>query len=411
MEFIQVIHRRSWRFLPIGIASMTLAACGGSQQQTDPTVTSRPAVVRKAPPVKLEAKVLFQKGVKAYRGGKAGGNEKQAISYFKGAVDTQPAFGQAYFNIGLIHEDKGRLSEAERWYRLASEKGVGFGDGYANLGRIRLSQGRTEEGMDLFREAIRVDKYNGEAHLNLAQDARRRKDWVAAIKHVRTSLTENNQNIKAYEVLAWIYYDLPRYELAKLVCLRGLEIDDKYSNLHNLLGLVHLKLNDVRAALGAFEQAVEYDPNHVAAHLNIGAITFNYRNYEESLRHFEAAVRVEPKNVTALLSRAVALRGLDRIKEAEQGYRDVLRLNENHVGAHYNLGILYQQYLNRLPDAVETFQKVLSLETRDGKLRKDVSQRIQAIRIQMKSMQEAAEELKKEQASKQAETQRKSAQK
>ena len=118
-------------------------------------------------------------------------------------------------------------------------------------------------------------------------------------------------------------------------------------------------------------------------------------------------MRVEPKNVTALLSRAVALRGLDRIKEAEQGYRDVLRLNENR-GCHYN-GILYQQYLNRLPDAVETFQKVLSLETRDGKLRKDVSPRIQAIRIQMKSMQEAAEELKREQASKQAETQKKSA--
>ena len=62
------------------LAAWWLPATDGSHRDI------RPAVVRKAPPVKLEAKVLFQKGVKAYRGGKAGGNEKQAISYFKAVI-------------------------------------------------------------------------------------------------------------------------------------------------------------------------------------------------------------------------------------------------------------------------------------------------------------------------------------
>jgi tetratricopeptide (TPR) repeat protein len=246
-----------------------------------------------------------------------------------------------------------------------------------------------------------MDKYNSEALLNMAQDDRLRRDYATAVKRVRTALKGNEKNAKAYAVLARVYYDMGLLQLSKLVCVTGLQIDSSYPDLNNTLGLIHLRLSDVRAALTAFEAAVAADPTYVAARLNIGAITFNYRDYETSFRHFDVVAKREPKNQIAILSRAVALRGLNRLKEAETGYRNLLSLNPESVGAHYNLGILYQEYMSKPEDAIKPLEAVLQYERRDGTLRKDVVNRIKAIRIELKNKKEV-EAMMREQKARQA---------
>jgi tetratricopeptide (TPR) repeat protein len=391
--------------------------CGGVQnieiQTTDttsapraPAKTARP----KPPPVKREAKELFRQGVEAYQSKAGQPNLKAAIKFFKAAIEEDPGFGAAYFNIGRIQEQRGDLDSAADFYRQASDKGKNFADGIANLGRLKLIKGQTDEAQRLFQKALQIDKYNGEALLNMAQDSRVRRDFPVAVKQVRTALKGNEKNPKAYAVLARIYFDMGRYQLAKLVCVTGLKKDPNYPDLNNTLGLVFLKLNDVRAALAAFKAAVAADENYTAAHMNIGAMTFSYRDYESSLRHFDAAVRREPKNLKALLSRSVALRGLNRLDKAESGYKAILAIDKAHVGAHYNLGILYQEYTSKLDLATTHFESVLQYERANAKLRTDVTSRINAIRIQIQNKKEVEEMMRKQKVDTAAEKSAKPAQ-
>lgn len=381
-------------------ATATLVACGGNPAQPDDrngvvgtNPDQMPDEVPAPPPVNREAKVVFQSGVAAYKSG----NASKAIDEFERAIDADESFGAAYFNIGRIYEEQGDLEKARTWYERSSEKGKNFGDGLVNLGRLEMQKGNKSEAMALFRKAIQIEPFNGEAHLNLAQEARGRRDYATAVKHVRTALKENSQNVLAYEVLARVYYDLGRVELAKLVCETGLALK-KTADLYNTLGLVHLKQDNVRFALTAFEDALKVDKDYAPAHMNVGAITFSYRDYESSYRHFDAVVKQQPNNLDAILSKAVAARGLERLDEAEAGYKAVLAKDETHVGAHYNLGVLYQEYTQKLEDALKQYEAVLRHEREDADLRKDVAQRIEAVRIQIKNLKEVEEMMRQQKA-------------
>lgn len=395
---------RAARVAALGIAAASLAACGstpantgngtlgagGSDGQQSGNLPEEPPP---PPKVAKEAKTVFDEGVKAYKAG----NSSKAISLFEEAIEADEGFGAAYFNIGRIHEEQGRVDEARTWYERSAEKGKGFGDGLVNIGRLEMEKGNKGEAMALFRRAIQIEPFNGEAHLNLAQDARARRAFADAVKHVRTALKEDSQNVLAYEVLARVYYDLGRFELSKLVCLTGLEIK-KTADLYNTLGLVWLKKDDVTTALGSFEDALKVDANYWPAHMNVGAITFNYRDYESSYRHFSEVLKQKPDNLEAMLSKAVAARGLERLDEAESGYKAVLAKDETYSAAHYNLGILYQEYTQKLEEAIKSYEAVLRYERGDGDLRKDVTQRIEAVRIQIKNMKELEEMMRQQKA-------------
>jgi len=395
---------RAWRRLAwwtaAGVVSTSLVACGGTPSRPDPVDPvggtgddpSNPEPPP-PPPVAQEAKPLFEKGVAAYKAG----NASQAISLFEQAIDVDDTFGAAYFNVGRIHEEQGRLDEARTWYERSSEKAKAFGDGLVNIGRLEMEKGNNAEAMSLFRKAVNIEPFNGEAHLNLAQDARRRKDFANAVKHVRTALKEDSQNVKAYEVLSRVYYDLGRFELSKLVCLTGIKIQET-ADLFNTLGLVHLRQDNVTLALSAFEDALKVDGDYWPAHMNVGAITFNYRDYEASHRHFTEVLKQKPDHLEAILSKAVAARGLERLDEAEAGYKAVIEKDETYVGAHYNLGVLYQEYTQKLPEAITSYEAVLRHERQDEDLRKDVTQRIQAVRIQIQNMAELKKMMEQQKA-------------
>lgn len=398
---------RAARMAALGLAALSLVACSGTPSRPDgngglgtgngtgngqqtPDLPDEPPA---APKVAKEAKPLFESGVKAYQSG----NTAKAISLFEEAIDVDDTFGAAYFNIGRIHEEQGRIDEARTWYERSAEKGKAFGDGLVNIGRLEMEKGNKGEAMALFRRAIQIEPFNGEAHLNLAQDARSRRAFADAVKHVRTALKEDSQNVLAYEVLARVYYDLGRVELSKLVCLAGLEIQ-KTADLYNTLGLVHLKQDNVTLALSAFEDALKVDGDYWPAHMNVGAITFNYRDYESSHRHFSEVLKQKPDHLEAMLSKAVSARGLERLDEAEAGYKAVLEKDQTYASAYYNLGILYQEYTQKLEDALTAYQNVLRHERQDADLRKDVTQRIQAVQIQIQNMAELKKMMEQQKA-------------
>jgi tetratricopeptide (TPR) repeat protein len=401
------------RLLVLCAVAALVTACGGGPQTMDNSYgggdgmnmtgsAGTDAPKPKPPAVKKEAKTLFEAGVQVYKSGGAKPDYDRAQSLFEDAISEDSTFGAAYFNIGAMYEERGNLDEARTWYTRSSEKGKAFGDGLVNIGRLHLAAGRKDDAMSAFKRAIQVEPLNGEAHLNMAHDARDRRDFPRAVKHVRAALKENNANVKAYEVLALVYYDLGRFrdagrfELAKLVCDAGLKKDPKSASLHNTRGLVLLAQNELTLALGSFEKAIAADPKFFPAHMNLGALTFNYRDYETSYRHFDLAAKIQPKDLEAQVSRAVAARGLEKFDEAEMGYKAVIAADPKNTVANYNLGILYQEYASKLDEARSQFETVLRIERDDGKIRKEATARLKAIQIQVQNQKMMEEMLRKQ---------------
>ncbi len=370
-----------------------LAACGGSPTTTTGTLENeagKPVEQLKTVAVEVQeqesASSLFAKASAAYQAG----NMNEAYSFLLATVDRDPKLAEAWYNLGVLSESRGDWAKAEEYYNKSADVGSEFGEGLAAIGTHYLKMGDEQMAKGYYDRALKIQPLTSGANLNNALFARGDKDFPKAVTLIREALKGDSQNDQAYEVLAKVYYDMGHYDLAQLVCKSGLHFNPKSAPLHNMLGLILLHDEKVPQALQAFDDAIASDPNFVPAQMNAGSLAFGYRDYEFAYNAFGVVLENEPKNIDAILSRAVAARALEKYDEAEKGYRAVLALDPQNLGAHFNLGLLYQEFLSKPDVAILSYQEALAAPGLTDKMRKTLKERIEISQLQVEDMAQDA---------------------
>jgi tetratricopeptide (TPR) repeat protein len=379
--------------------AMFLMACGATPDSQDSQDQQNNKKNTRNANSKQEIKEIQAKSASAIARGAEYFNAKnyqKAINEFEAALQEDPKSAMAVFNIGLCYEKLGNQEKAVEYFQKNTE--LGKGDGLVHIGLMKAAAGQDGEAEALYQQALSVEPLNGRAHLNLARIAKGRKDYKEAIDRVKSALTEDSANGDAYDLLAQIYYDLGRYELALLVCDAGLQdIDPNHSGMYNTLGLVQLKLKQVIKALNAFKKAIEFDEDNVAALMNYGSITFGYRDYELSYQIFSKALAKDPNHTEALLSKAVAARSLGKVDEARADYQKLLAKDPNHMPSIFNMGIILQEYDRKFDEALGKYQQALSL-AQDPSTREMISKRIEEATIAKEALDAEKEQQQADQA-------------
>ena len=373
------------------LVALFFAACSSTPVVVTDNNNNRP---RETSAVELfeEAGVLWESS--------ADPNYDAIADILEEAVDKDAQYADAWFNLGVTYEALDRQEDAISAYEQAAAVDPEQVDGLSNIARILLEQGREAEAERLLEQVVEVDQFHANANLNLAQIYRGRAllanggvdtaEADQAINRVRMALAGDATNPHAYEALSSVYFDLGRYELSSLVCLNAIAMGIDSARLHNRLGLIALRQDDVTAAYAQFRESIAIDAQLVEASMNLGAITLSYRDYQTSLESFDRVLSVEPENLDALISRAVALSGLEMLIEAEAGYQRVLSLDDENLSALYNLGVLYQEHLQDYETAVTWFEQYLRADLEGtSELSQDVEQRIDTLRELIQWLREA----------------------
>ena len=332
--------RRLFHLLCLLSFCIPMVACGGGEVRKE--VKLADGTTAYVPPKKAIDK--FEKAVKSYEISK-GRDLATVKGHLEDAVEIDSKFSKAWFNLGVIQEKEGKLEEAKKSYVKAADTSDRFAAPHVNLGKIAMAEGNRDEAMAQFRQAVAEDDFNPEAHNNLSVLMRQEKQHKKAIDHARQSLAGNANNTSAYANLALIYYAMDLNDVAKLVILNALKIDEKNPDVWNTYGLIELKNNNVTDAIKHFQKAIELKPDHLQALLNLGAIMLSVRDYERSITLFEEALKHDKKNREAVISIAVAKRGMGDLKEAERLYKSILEQDSGNHLALYNLAILEHEHL------------------------------------------------------------------
>jgi len=87
---------------------------------------------------------------------------------YREAVALDPAFGDAWCNLGTVHFNAGRRSEALRCYQKTLEVERLHGEANFNLANLLEENGRREAALHHYKAAIQADPGFADAHLNLA---------------------------------------------------------------------------------------------------------------------------------------------------------------------------------------------------------------------------------------------------
>src|SRR2546425_730931 len=231
----------------------------------------------------------------------------KALPYFEEAVQRNPSYAEAWFEVGVCNGELGRHQEEIAAYQQAIRLKPDFARAYYNLGLAYGELGRYQEEITAFQQAIHLKPDFAEAHYNLG----------AAYGH------------------------LGHYQEAVAALQQAIHLKPDYAEAHNNLGGAYGALGHWQEAVTAFQQAIRFKPDYAKAHCNLGGAYGELGRWREAVTAFQQAIRLKPDFAEAHSNLGVAYGKLGRWQEAVAAFQQAIRLKPDFAEAHLNLGVAY----------------------------------------------------------------------
>lgn len=324
---------------------VTVAACGGAEankppetpQQMSPTAagTSQAENASDAPQGKtIEGPVApsnsddVKRGIVALRSGDTHG----ARAAFEVAVQKNPKQADAHHYLGLVNDQTGNKTEAEKNYRKAIELQPDLEESTVNLAAILVESGKYDEAAALMKKATAKNPRSAALQVNLAMALSGRNDVDAANKafdeaiklepnhgiHLVTyasHLARNNKHddavtkLKQAEkvaakdagVLASIaleYKGMKDFKTCVAVLDKAVGLKD-VAELRIYRGTCKLGLRDLSGATTEFRDAVAKEPNNALAHYSLGNALADGGKFTEAISEWDTTLKLAPEGPQA----------------------------------------------------------------------------------------------------------------
>ena len=280
------------------------------------------------------------------------------------AISDNPRCFQCFFSKGVLLEKEGKFAQASHAYQQALKIHPAHLQSAINLSNLYLRLGRHREAQVLVSAAVRAAPRDLGLRNQLAAVLLASRQYDKAAEQSKGVLLVDERNVQAMIYLAQAYYHWGKNELAERILLKAKEIDDTNALIHNRLGFIYLKMDDMSSAIAAFKKATELDPNLPEAHNNLGALYNQARDYATATEVLRKAVALAPRFFEAYLNLGNALRGAKNFKDAEEAYRRALQVKPDSHRPLFNLGLLY------LDDEVPGYEKSARLKLAVDQLEK-----------------------------------------
>lgn len=276
----------------------------------------------------------------------AKGQEKQALSLFRVALEANPKQGQywlSYINT-LI-----QLQEID-----AAKKILGQG----------ISKGLSGDKVDLLIRQLNLEKepnivdYKGKNNQSINLYRRSSEDKSKKGKVKQASFTGNIQALT--KLLLELHKSNDYIKCEEL----AYSIIKKYPNhliSWTILGSIFKSTGRLSEALSANRKVVEMKPNNADAHYNEANTLKDLGKFEEAEKSYLIALNINKNFTNAYFNYAHILTELGRYLDAEVVCKKLISINPNFVEAYGRLGVILIQ-TGRLLEAETSYKKALELK-------------------------------------------------
>lgn len=124
-----------------------------------------------------------------------------------------------------------------------------------------------------------------------------------------------------------------------------------------------LRQGKLSSAKKDFLALLSAEPRLAGAQVNLGIIAQKEGDKEAAINAFNQALVLNPRNADALAALGVIALEKGEYRKAESLLLEAADLAPELAIAHYNLGILYELYLQEESDAIEHYTRYVSLST------------------------------------------------
>jgi len=248
----------------------------------------------------LEARSYNNNGVEFVNSGKY----EEASGEFQKALEIDPDFHVARYNLGLAYYNMGKTKEAISELEYLTNSSYYFVNAHYNLGTIYLREGMLDEALKQLKVVIELQPNHAEAHFNLGFIYFKKDAFQDAIAEYKKALEINPDSIKGLLSLAFIYEKNNMYKEAIEEYSLALELDPNHQEAQQALGGAK--------AISQIKEKLKSAPNDAQAYINLGHIYYARGMYKEALDSYNSALQYDPQNNLAKTSAEKAVKRLER---------------------------------------------------------------------------------------------------
>lgn len=228
----------------------------------------------------------------------------------------------------------------------------------------RKEQWETAE--EAYRAALGV-KMDEEAYNGLAKVLSAKGDAVGAGRCFMAAIKANPLSLKAFLGLANIYVAKDRLPDALKILSRAVDAAKKLkegsalkASIMFYMGELELRLNDLKMALGLFEQASETSPEDAKLQVQIGDSLAEAGHHQESEAFYSKALEMDPELAHVYNRLAIAYRRQEKYDMAIDLYKKALAFHPDDENLMYNTARCYWE-MGELQHSMEMLGKAMAV--------------------------------------------------
>ena len=148
------------------------------------------------------------------------------------------------------------------------------------------------------------------------------------------------KNIEAKKNLASMFYNIGKFNEAKIIYNEIVSLNPNNAEVLNNLGLCHKEMNDFKGAEKIFIKAIRLNPNIPGVYTNLSTIYQSLGRLREAEEEARKSLAINDKISEFHNNLGIILQQQGRADEAEESYREAINLKPEFITPKSNLGEL-----------------------------------------------------------------------
>jgi tetratricopeptide (TPR) repeat protein len=222
------------------------------------------------------------------------GKWEESIAALEKCVRLDAKFHGAHLFLGIAEYRLNRLADARRDFKREVELAPQNADAWMWTGIVQLVDGDTEGAVGSLDRAALLSPDNvdilyhrGRAHMLVSQ------------KSYEHMYEVDPKSWRIHQVLAQSFVEQERYEEAARECQLAIEDHPEEPGLHEQLGDIYWKQNQLESAESAFLEETRLDPNVISARYKLGTVSLERSKPEVAEEIMQKVLQVSPGSIEA----------------------------------------------------------------------------------------------------------------
>ncbi|GAB5521751.1 MAG: hypothetical protein RhofKO_40020 [Rhodothermales bacterium] len=274
---------------------------------------------------------------------------------YKVALETDPEYQGARFNLGVNHAREGKLREAIDWYREEEAKYPSTGL-YTELGRAYARLGEADSARWAFNEAVALDDSNTTAYMWMGQLEEEVGDLDQALKVSEKALAIQPTNLDYQYIVGTLLFRLNRIDEAEPYLRAVAEAREWHHGAQYNLGQVLVRQDNNEAEfyltradsaqqlqqrINEAQNAINREPDTLERWLELADVLRGGGMTDRAVEAYKVAVSLQPENLFLQANLAQLMMQNGNLVDAERRYMSILRVDSTLADVWFNLGVLY----------------------------------------------------------------------